>query len=63
MPNEEFLKCLNQYKVAVRACPLPPIALNVGATIVSPPHAGVENMFNALGTSVAVKTSHETYSL
>lgn len=41
MPNEEFEKCVNQCDKIVRACPLPPIALNVGATIVSPPHKGV----------------------
>lgn len=39
MNNEEFSSCINASKTILRACPLPPIALNVGATIISPPNA------------------------
>lgn len=28
MPNDEFTKCVNQYKEVVVACPLPSVALH-----------------------------------
>ena len=43
----------------VRAVPLPPVALHACATLMCPPHAGVEALFKQLGGAVAVESDSQ----
>ena len=47
----------------VRAIPLPPVAMHKGTTVLTPAHPLTIEMFNALGTAVAVGSEMEMKKL
>ncbi|KRX05793.1 hypothetical protein PPERSA_02325 [Pseudocohnilembus persalinus] len=66
MPNDTFQTCIKTPKIKVtviRACPLPSMALNVGAPILQPYDKEITELFGVVGHPFPVKTSQEIYSL
>ncbi|KRX05792.1 hypothetical protein PPERSA_02324 [Pseudocohnilembus persalinus] len=64
MPNEKFQSCVdNKTCTIVRSCPLPSMALNVGAPLIQPHNESVVNLFSTVGNPFVVSSNHEMYSM